>query len=483
MPVQSKKITKIISLFVILFHIMGFISSINAVITARTSQGAIAWIVSLNTFPIVSVPAYWIFGRNKFNGYAEDWRDNSKITEERTEHIYRDLQPFFIEPPDVFPEYEVIKKLAGHPFLSGNTVTLLENGQQTYKSIDEGIEQAEQYILFQFYILKDDEIGTHFKNRLIRKAQQGVAVYVLYDELGSRGISAEWIKTFQEAHHNIKIVPFNTRQGKRNRFQLNFRNHRKIVVVDGKAAWVGGLNIGDDHLDKDPKYTPWRDTHLMIAGPSVLAAQATFLIDWHWASKEVLAGLSWKPYTPPDGNTNVLMLASGPADKHETASLFFTNLLNAARKRIWIATPYFIPDEATMTALRLALLKGIEVRILTPRMYDNWFVYHAAHVYLQELADEGAQIYFYDNGFMHQKVLLLDDNLSTVGTVNFDNRSFRLNFEITALIADRTFARQIENMLRNDFLQSIDSTARYLQPASFMTRLKAKFSTLFAPVL
>ncbi|WP_253677296.1 cardiolipin synthase [Treponema sp. OMZ 788] len=453
----------------------------NAIITSRTSQGAIAWTVGLNSFPVITVPIYWVFGRNRFDGYAEEWKANSDITENRIKEISKNLEPYFVEPPDVFPEYEVLKKLALSPFLNGNKIDLLLNGAETYKSIEEGIEKAEQYVLFQFYILKDDEIGTKFKDQLIRKAKEGVAVYVLYDELGSRGISKEWLNSFSV--NGIKVLPFNTQQD--HRFQINFRNHRKIVVVDGKAAWVGGLNIGDDHLDKDPVFTPWRDTHLMIEGPSVIAAQATFLVDWHWASKELISGLNWEPniFKGDNADKNVLVLASGPADKYETASLFFTNLLNSARKRIWIATPYFIPDEATMTALRLALLKGIEVRILTPRMYDNWFVFNAANAYLDELADDGAKIYFYENGFMHQKVMLIDDSLSTVGTVNFDNRSFRLNFEITALIADKPFASEIEQMFLNDFAVSSDATADYKSKQSFWIRLKSKFSTMFAPVL
>ncbi|UTC64146.1 cardiolipin synthase [Treponema sp. OMZ 788] len=463
------------------FHTLGFFSSLNAIITSRTSQGAIAWTVGLNSFPVITVPIYWVFGRNRFDGYAEEWKANSDITENRIKEISKNLEPYFVEPPDVFPEYEVLKKLALSPFLNGNKIDLLLNGAETYKSIEEGIEKAEQYVLFQFYILKDDEIGTKFKDQLIRKAKEGVAVYVLYDELGSRGISKEWLNSFSV--NGIKVLPFNTQQD--HRFQINFRNHRKIVVVDGKAAWVGGLNIGDDHLDKDPVFTPWRDTHLMIEGPSVIAAQATFLVDWHWASKELISGLNWEPniFKGDNADKNVLVLASGPADKYETASLFFTNLLNSARKRIWIATPYFIPDEATMTALRLALLKGIEVRILTPRMYDNWFVFNAANAYLDELADDGAKIYFYENGFMHQKVMLIDDSLSTVGTVNFDNRSFRLNFEITALIADKPFASEIEQMFLNDFAVSSDATADYKSKQSFWIRLKSKFSTMFAPVL
>jgi cardiolipin synthase len=351
-------------------------------------------------------------------------------------------------------------------------------------SIHAGIEQAESYILFLFYIIRADNTGAKFKEQLIRKARDGLAVYILYDELGSSGLDAGWISEFTAA--GIRMIPFNTRQGPQNRLQFNFRNHRKIVVVDGKAAWIGGLNIGDDYLGLDRKLTPWRDTHLRINGPAALAAQAIFVSDWHWASKEFLRGLSWHPQpavSQAGDGKKVLIFGSGPADDIETASLFFTNALNISRQRIWIATPYFIPDEATMVALKLALLKGIDVRIITPAMNDNWFVRHAANVYLSKLSRLGARVYSYQKGFLHQKVMLIDDKYALVGTVNFDNRSFRLNFEITGLVADPDFNRQLETMLLNDLSNSIEVPAAVLENQSLFEQLKARGSALLAPVL
>lgn len=304
---------------------------------------------------------------------------------------------------------------------------------------------------------------------------------MLYDELGSSSLKRQWREEFKAA--GIQILPFNTRQGPKNRFQLNFRNHRKIVVVDGRSTWIGGLNVGDEYLGKDPKLTPWRDTHLHIEGPAALAAQATFLSDWYWASREFLTGLSWHPQPSADSDKSVLVLASGPADEQETASLFFTNLLNLARKRVWIATPYFIPDESTMVALRLALLKGVEVRIITPELNDNWFVRYAANVYLSELAGLGAKVHFYERGFMHQKVMLVDDKVAIIGTVNFDNRSFRLNFEISGVVANKGFAGELERMLRADISHSSELTDYRLEEESLWERLKARGSALLAPVL
>lgn len=478
---QRMKITIII---VALFQVMGLISSVHAVLRARTPQGAIAWVVSLNAMSILAVPAYWVLGRSKFEGYVDALRDSSLDIEANMNAIRQSYKPYEVSRPEAFPEYHAIRNLAHSPFLKDNQVDLLVDGEATYDSIYDGITSARNYVLFQFYILRPDKSGNRFKELLIRKAKEGVRVYVLYDELGSADLDQQWLSDFEQA--KIQILPFNTRQGKNNRFQLNFRNHRKIVVVDGLKTWLGGLNVGDDYLGEYSKLSPWRDTHLRIEGPAAINAQTIFVADWFWADKNWLPELNWKPVATvqnTDKGKDVLILGSGPAGALETASLFFTNALNIARKRIWIATPYFIPDEATMTALRLALLKGIDVRILTPALNDNWFVSNAARVYLSELSQLGARIYYYEEGFMHQKVMLIDNELSIIGTVNFDNRSFRLNFEVSAAIADRSFAAEVDTMLRNDLDNSRELFNYQLENQSVWERLKAHGAALLAPVL
>ncbi len=479
------KYTLIISLFFLFFQVAGFVSSIHAVLNTRTAQGAVAWVVSLNTLPIISVPAYWIFGRSKFVGYVNALKDSSLDIAQQKQQAYEAFQSFILHQPDDFPEYKAIRTLSKSPFMSGNKVDLLVDGVATYDSIAEGISGADSYILFQFYILREDAAGDRFKALLIAKALQGVTVHVLYDEMGSGDLSQAWLAEFQAA--GIKIIPFNTTQGAQNRFQINFRNHRKIVVVDGKEAWIGGLNIGEEYLGHDSKLSPWRDTHLHIEGPVALVAQSIFWSDWYWADKFLLEHLSWTPKLAkgldPGEGKDVLILGSGPADELETASLFFTTALNTAKERIWIATPYFIPDEATTVALQLALLRGVDVRIITPETNDNWFVRNAANVYLSNLAHMGARIFFYNKGFMHQKTILLDNSISLIGTVNFDNRSFRLNFEVTAAVADTDFASKVEKMLKDDLENSEEIIDYDLSKQSFWQRLKSRGSSLLSPVL
>ncbi len=468
----------------LVFQALGLASSVHAILNTRTAQGAIAWVVSLNTMPLLTVPVYWVFGRSRFEGYVNALKDHNLLMAEEKQQAHESFARFVVEGPERFPEYRAIRRLSLSPFLRGNRVELLVDGRATYDDLEAGLREAREYILFQFYILRADATGTRFMDLLAEKVRQGVKVHLLYDEIGSYELPQRWLASYRDA--GIAIRPFNTTRGPRNRFQINFRNHRKIVVVDGRRAWLGGLNVGDEYLGAHPRLSPWRDTHLRIEGPAALVAQSLFWSDWYWADGSLLRHLHWNPVEAEgveDGGQDVLILGSGPADDLETASLFYTTLINAARRRIWIATPYFIPDEATQVSLSLALLRGVEVRILTPRRNDNWFVHHAANVYLSRFSGLGARIHFYEAGFMHQKVVLVDDNVALIGTVNFDNRSFRLNFEVTGAVADRPFAARVEAMLEADLSRSSETAAFDLSQAPFFDRLKARGCALLAPVL
>ncbi len=260
------------------------------------------------------------------------------------------------------------------------------------------------------------------------------------------------------------MTAFRTTQGRGNLFQLNFRNHRKIVIVDGRVAWVGGLNVGDEYLGLDPKMTPWRDTHMRLAGPAALGAQVAFLLDWCWATKELL-DLSWDPVPSDTGDSQALLFYTGPSEERETAKLIFTHLINVACERIWIATPYFVPEPGVSAALRLAALRGVDIRVLVPKHNDSTFVRFASYYYMQDLSDLPIRFFQLPEGFMHQKVMLVDESLAVIGTHNFDNRSFLLNFEISALTHDKAFAGEVAAMLKADM-----DRAEAIAPAAFADR-------------
>jgi len=483
-PRKKRFRRRTIALIIVGAHILGFLTSVRAVMEVRTPQGAIAWVFALNTIPYVSVPAYWIFGQSQFEGYITARRESEAdvipIAEQFREDLaQRDLLARPLED-QVVGKLARLPKLAELPFTTGNDVELLIDGKATFDSIFTGIEQAEKYVLVQFYILRDDETGRKLQQLLIDKAATGVRVHLIYDGMGSARLPSAYLTKLRDA--GVIVRPFTTIQGKINRWEINFRNHRKIVVTDGKTAWVGGLNVGDEYLGKDPAFGEWRDTHIKVTGPAALSVQMTFLEDWHWSGNEILE-LNWDPQPAPSGaRTSVLSLPSGPADPIETCTLFFLSAINSATDRLWIATPYFVPDEQIISALQLAALRNVDVRILIPDKTDNFLVNLSGWSYLPELEKTNIKVFRYTKGFMHQKVMLIDDHFATISTANFDNRSFRLNFEISIAVADKNFASNVHDMLTIDFSNAREVHAREFQESSFLKRLSVRTARLLAPI-
>jgi cardiolipin synthase len=278
-----------------------------------------------------------------------------------------------------------------------------------------------------------------------------------------------------------KFVSTTNKIGK---LQINFRNHRKIVVVEGKIGFTGGINVGDEYLGKSriPNLTPWRDTFARVEGPVVQFLQVPFAEDWFWTTKKLLTNLSWEPGPAMSGNMNALALPTGPADPFDTCALFFASGINSAKRRIWIASPYFVPDGQIVSALQLAALRGVDVRILIPQHPDSRMVYYSGFTYLPEVEKAGVKIYRYQTGFLHQKCMLVDDDFASVGTANLDNRSFRLNFEVILAVMDREFARNVEAMFVKDFERSKRASAAEMEDASFFFRLTARVCRLLAPI-
>jgi len=464
-----------------LFHVLGFLSSIHAVMGTRTPQGAVAWGVSLNTFPYVAVPAYWVLGRSRFQGYVDIRRASEGDLADYLGETRRAVEPYIVPPEvmDTAPTGRAGERLAGLPYLMGNATELLVDGEATFGSILEGIDAAQEYVLFQFFIVKDDEIGREVQQRLMARAREGVRVFFLYDEVGSHSLPSRYLSELRDA--GVSVTSFNSRKGPTNRFQVNFRNHRKVVVVDGKAAWIGGHNVGDEYLGRDPDFGRWRDTHMKIVGPAVLGVQLSFVEDWHWATDD-FPEVTWVPTVAEGEDRPVLILPSGPADELDTAALMFIAAINRARERIWIASPYFVPDDAVMAALQLAGLRGVDVRILIPDEPDHLAVYLAAFTYVADAARTGVRFFRYTEGFLHQKVMVVDGAAATIGTANFDNRSFRLNFEITGIVADSAFTDEVSAMLEEDFARSVPMAADALSQKPFWFRLAARVARLSAPI-
>ncbi|MFP3181735.1 MAG: cardiolipin synthase, partial [Paraburkholderia sp.] len=354
------------------------------------------------------------------------------------------------------------------------------NGEATFAAILEAIDQARRYIIVQFFIVKDDALGEMLKDALLAKAAQGVRIYFLYDSIGSFDLPHSYVTKLRAG--GVEVHPFATNRRFVNRFQLNFRNHRKIVSVDGERAFVGGHNVGVEYLGAKPPLSPWRDTHIEVRGPVVASIQFVFTEDWYWAT-QTLPALDMPPHQPTDQGMHCIVMPTGPADKQETCSLFFVEAINAARERIWITTPYLVPDEAVFSALRLAVLRGVDVRILIPSRRDHYVVFEASKLYAYDSVRAGIRIFRYRPGFLHQKVVLIDSVAAAIGSANLDNRSFRLNFEIMVLTVDRGFAAEVEAMLERDFAEAYEIDRNEYRRAPAFRRVTMHVARLFAPIL
>jgi cardiolipin synthase len=304
-------------------------------------------------------------------------------------------------------------------------------------------------------------------------------VYVLYDEIGCHALPRAWVEELRAA--GAEVSPFGATQGRGNRFQLNFRNHRKIVVADGREAFIGGHNVGDEYLGKSPRFGYWRDTHIGIRGPAVQSVQLSFLMDWYWATR-TLPEMEWQPEAA-DGDLPLLLVPTGPADPDNNCEMMFMHAAHAARRRLWITSPYFVPGPAVFESLRLAARRGVDVRVLLPQRPDHLMVYLAAFPCITYARQAGVRVYRYGRGFLHQKVMLIDDDMAAVGTANLDNRSMRLNFELTMWCVDAGFAAEVERMLLTDLEHSHLVEHDELPGKSFVFRAATKVSRLMEPVL
>jgi cardiolipin synthase len=460
------------------FYLLGIAHILHALMNVRTSQGAIAWVVSLISVPFFAMPLYWLLGRTKFSGYVRARRGNDAELRKLAADMHDRLRGYAVDLPaeDVFER--AAEELGGLPFTRGNELELLIDGQDTFRRLFEEIAGAKETICVNFYIVKNDKVGGKFQQALIEKARQGVRVYFLFDEIGSHKLSSTFLGEMRNA--GVECESFGANRHWWSRLQMNFRNHRKIVVIDGAMAFIGGLNVGDEYLGRDKKFGDWRDTHLLLKGPAVEAVQLVFLEDWYWACEKV-PHLFWRQEALP-ANQTAAIIPTGPADPVDSWQLLVAEAANTARKRLWIASPYFVPDEGVMTALQLAALRGVDVRILLPDRADHILVWLSSFSYYDQSIPYGVRLFRYKRGFLHQKVMLIDSRMATIGTANLDNRSFRLNFEITAFVSDEKFIGEVSDMLETDFANSTEVKVEEFTQKPFLFRAVCRAARLLAPV-
>lgn len=450
----------------------------------RRPEHTITWLVVLGSFPVLGFFFYLMFGRN----YRKQRLFKKKaMLDEQTFLKFQTQREYDVEQLEIEehqrPLLQLAHRIGKSPVSLATETKVLTNGQETFSTIFEELKKATHHIHLEYYIVRHDEVGQELKAILMEKAKNGVHVRFLYDAVGSWKLSKTYIQELRDA--GVEMIPFSPVRLPFLSNKINFRNHRKIIVIDGMVGFIGGLNIGDEYLGKNKYFGFWRDTHLWIRGEAVRTLQLIFLQDWYYMTGKTL--LTPEYLSPQlvhyDGQGGVQLIAGGPDQKWEVIKHLYFAMITSAQRSIWIASPYFVPDEDILTALKVAALSGIDVRILAPKRPDKKIVFYASRSYFPELLEAGVKIYEYSKGFLHSKIMIVDGELASIGTANMDMRSFHLNFEVNAFLYHTDSTKKLVADFLEDLKDSsqIDDETFRRRPLSI--RVVESVSRLLSPLL
>jgi cardiolipin synthase len=448
--------------------------------TKRETMSAIAWSLTVILVPFLGAVLFFLFGSQSITRRI--------VLNRRRDAAYKRLTRARSGGPvvDVPPRWDTLARLGHHddgfPVTGGNTVTLYHDGHPAYEAMLAALKSATSHAHVQFFIFRGDDSGKRFINTLCDCARRGVKVRFLYDSVGSYSLPSRLVRQLREA--GGQAVAFLPLIGPLYRLRVNLRNHRKIVVVDGRTAFTGGLNIGDEYLGKHPKFGPWRDTFMRVEGPAVEGLQRVFLEDWCFATDEPVEENGMFPsFAKPPGESLVQVVHSGPDTPFKAIrETYFAAIVNA-RKRVWIASPYFVPDAGLRDAMMLAARAGVDVRYLGLFRPDKWVPYLAARFYWDDVIAAGVKVYQYTSGMMHSKYVLVDGEWGSVGTANMDNRSLFLNFEVNCQLFDAGLVLEMEKEFLNDLALSVRVDPRVFMDRPMVGRIAENAARLFSPVL
>ena len=447
-----------------------------------------AWIMIMLFVPVLGFILYLFVGqdmrkRKLFTKKEEQDQFYQLLNgqKERLEHHKNEFNDSFVRD-----YHDIIRlHLVAHEALytQDNSVDIYTDGNEKFDNLFNDILNAKTYIHIQYYIIRGDELGQRLLRLLIQKAKEGVNVKLLYDGMGCLWTPKGMFEDLSQA--GGKVVCFYPPFIPYINLRVNYRNHRKICVIDGETGYVGGFNIGTEYIGKNKKMGYWRDTHLKIKGSAVQMLELQFLLDWRFASKDQIPlGNYMSPYVPnQSGDTGIQIVSSGPDSKWPSIRNGYLKMINEAKHSIYLQTPYFIPDDSLLEALKLAALSGLDIRIMIPNKPDHPFVFWASLSYMNELLQAGAKCYTYEKGFLHAKTLVIDEKICSVGTANFDIRSFKLNFEINAFIYDANIAKKIASSFTNDITHSKELTLEIYAQRGFIVKFKESISRLLSPIL
>lgn len=463
--------------------------AISVIFLERRNVGATwAWLMVFLFLPVVGFVLYLVFGQNLSRFKVYKVRRESK---ERIDRMTRRQREEFAggrlaynDPTAAQFEDLIYMNLSSAMalFSQDNSIELFTDGPSKFEALLRDVEEAKEHIHLAYYIVNNDGIGRRLLESLARKAQQGVEVRFLYDPIGSyrlpSGFFAPLIKAGGKAaaFFPSKIPYLN--------FRVNYRNHRKLAIVDGRIGYIGGFNVGDEYMGLDKRFGHWRDTHLRVKGTAVRQMQARFLLDWSLAAKQELdENRKYFPSPQEQGKVGMQIIASGPDQALEHIRNAYIRMIHHAKESVWIQTPYFIPDESLLNALQTAALSGVDVRIIIPAIPDHQMVYWATHSYLGDLLPLGVKCYLYENGFLHAKSMVVDGQVATVGTANFDIRSFKLNFEVNAIVYDQSVASRMQHIFLEDMSHSREWTHEDYLKRPLGHKFRESVTRLLSPIL
>ena len=474
-------ITALINFFLLIFMIF---------LEHRKPENIIAWMTVLTFLPIIGFIFYIVFG----SGLSPRVRRMIKKKAISEHDMIRNIKD--IEKLENIPLNGVLREdheLVGlcHSFgaypLPGNDIKIFTNGLDKIKALKNDIKNAKKSINIEYYIFGNDRVGNEIMLLLKQKAREGVEIKFIYDSIGSRKAPRRFFKQIEECGGQVGefFPPF--MKVRLLNLKLNYRNHRKIVVIDGKIAYTGGVNIRDDHMGRNKKLNPWRDTHIRIEGSGAYALQNIFLDDWRYCKNDttppkIYLENGYFPSPEIKGNETIQAISSGPDSEIQKIKETFVKLITNAKRRVYIQTPYFIPDDVFFAAIRIAVKSGVDVKIMVPGIPDKKTVYLASLSYLKEMASIGVKVYLY-NGFLHSKTILVDDNKVSIGTCNTDNRSFGLNFEDIVLIYSENINKQYSEIFEKDIKNSQFASLKYFEKKKGLTKILQAIMRLLSSLL
>lgn len=440
---------------------------------------AVSWTLALLFLPVVGILFYLFFGRGlKGKALVNNRMRRRLLSRSRTSQKNLSLTGL---DHDLIQKIKLAHNLCHAHLDSGNSVEFFTNGISKFRSLEDDIKSARRFIFIQYYIYNDDNLGNHILNLLAQKAKEGVEVKVLYDHVGSFSTPNKFFRRMREL--GIEAHPFFRVTFRKLANRINWRNHRKIAVIDGTIGYIGGMNIADRYVDGGNDGRMWRDTHLRVQGPVIESMLYSFYMDWNFLRPSDDIQMPMLSHYERAGDIAMQLVTSGPTDKWNNLVLCFQNAIASASKRIYIQTPYFLPTDALLKSLQGAALSGVDVRIMIPETTDSVMLGYGSKSYIDDCLKAGIKIYMYQRGMLHAKTMVVDDNFSTAGSVNFDFRSFENNFEANLLIYSEKVNRQMRDIFFSDIADCRKVTKSEWQARPLRMRLIEPLVRLFAPIL